>query len=138
MTSFDCRLEPLPGPRLAVAALMFHAGIAASPWLLGVPDYAAALLSAVALLGLPSTLSCLPGPHHSVVAIALEGGHCRVWLARRPEPLRATLGAGSRALAGLVFLDLRTASGRHAWLLTRSCLPPGLFRRLKARVRLSC
>lgn len=137
MTSFDCRLEPRPAPRLAAAAVLLHAGVAASPWLLGVPAAAAALLSAVALLGLPSTLSSLPGRHHAVAAFAIETGGCRLWTAAACGSQPAALGRGSKALAGLVFVEMRTDSGRHAWLLSRSSLPPDPFRRLKARIRLS-
>ena len=137
MTSFDCRLEPRAAPRHAAAAVLLHAGVAASPWLLGVTAPAAALLSLAALVGLPSTLRCLPGPHHAVAAFALEGSRCRLWCAGRPDAQPAALGGSSRALAGLAFVEMRSASGRHAWLLARSNLPPDEFRRLKARIRLS-
>lgn len=137
MTSFDCRLEPRAAPRHAAAAVLLHAGVAASPWLLGVPAPAAVLLSLAALAGLPSTLRCLPGPHHAVTAFALEGSRFRLWRAGETGAQPATLGGKSRALAGLAFVEMRTDSGRHAWLLARSNLPPDAFRRLKARIRLS-
>lgn len=138
MTSFACRLEPRSARRLAAAAVLLHATVAASPWMLGVPAALAAMLSAVALLGLPSTLSCLPGPHHRVAALLADADRCRLWLAGQPEPGSATLGRGSRAFAQFAFVELESGSGRHAWLLPRSSLPPAAFRRLKALIRLTC
>lgn len=137
MTSFDCRLEPRPARRLAAAAVLLHAIVAASPWLLGVPPAAAALMSMAALAGLPSTLLCLPGPQHAVAVFALEGSRWRLRCAGEAGAQPAALGGNSRALAGLAFVDMRSGSGRHAWVLTRSSLPPEQFRRLKARIRLS-
>jgi len=138
MTSFDCRLEPRPQPRLAAAALVLHLGVAASPWLLGVPPPAAAVLSAVALAGLPSTLLGIPGPHHALAALIVDGTGCRVRLAAAHTDVAASFGAGSWAAAGFAVVDLRAGGRRYTWLVARGALAPAEFRRLKARVRLSC
>ncbi len=48
------------------------------------------------------------------------------------------MGPSTRVYAALVALDIRTARGRLGWLLTRAATDPDQFRRLKARLRLSC
>jgi hypothetical protein len=138
MTSFDLRLEPGPAPRLAAIAALVHFGAAASPWLLGVPAPLAAGLTAAALAGLASTLAGIPGRHHAVDALVADRHGWRVRLAGAADFVPATLGSRSRAIAGLAFVDVRTGSRRHAWLLGRGSLPAGPFRRLKARIRFSC
>ena len=138
MTSFAVAIEPTPQPRLAAVALAVHLAAAASPWLTQVPPWPAALLTLVALVSLPATLAAVPGRHHRLAGFILDGEGCRVrgfddgaW---RP----AELGSRSRTFADLVFLDIRAGGRRLAWLLPRGSVPAGAFRRLKARVRLTC
>jgi hypothetical protein len=50
----------------------------------------------------------------------------------------AALGPASRAFAQGVLLELRSGGRRLAWLLPRRALPAAEFRRLKARIRLTC
>jgi hypothetical protein len=138
MTSFDIRIEPGPAPRLAAIAVIVHVAAAASPWLLGVPRAGAVALSLVALAALASTLSSLPGRHHALRALVVEGGLARARLAGATGFVPARLGAGSRAWGGLAFIDIRTGNRRCFWLLPRASLPPGRHRRLRARIRLSC
>ncbi len=138
MTSFAVAIEPQPQPRLAAVALAVHAAAAASPWLAHVPAGAAALLSLAALAGLASTLAAVPGRHHRLAALAVGPGGCRVRLSQGDNWLRAELGPRSRALPGLVFLEIRSAGRRIAWLLPRGAAAPDAFRALKARVRLTC
>jgi hypothetical protein len=137
MTSFDLRLEPAAVPRLAAIALLVHLGGAAFPWFLGVPPVLAAFLSIAALAGIASTLSSLPGRHHALAALVFDRAACRARLAGRADFVPATLGTGSRAFAGLAFVEVQAGSRRHAWLLPRGSLPPACFRRLKARIRFS-
>lgn len=138
MTSFALRLEPGAAPRLAAVASLVHLAAAASPWLLGVPAAISAVLSAAALAGLASTLACVPGPHHAMSEVQVDAAGCRMRLAGSPEFVPAALGTGSRVLGPLAFVEVRTGARRHAWLLTRGSIPPGPFRRLKARIRFSC
>lgn len=138
MTSFDIRIEPAPAPGLAAIAAIGHLAVAAIPWLLGVPPALAAVLSLAALAGLASTLSCLPGRHHPLQSFVAEGSLTHARLAGSAGFVPATLGAGSRAYGGLAFMDIRAGTRRFVWLLPRHSLAPGPFRRLKARIRLSC
>jgi hypothetical protein len=138
MKSFDFRLEPRPAPRLAAVATLVHLGSAASPWLLGVPAWLAGGLSVAALAGLASTLASIPGRHHAVEALVVDGAGCRVRLAGGGAFVPAELGTRSRAIAGCALVEIRTGSRRYTWLLCRIGLPSAPFRRLKARVRFSC
>jgi hypothetical protein len=138
MTSFSVALEPPPAPRLAAAALAVHLAVAASPWIARVHAPFAALLSVVALAGLAATLAALPGRHHRLAALTLYGRCCRVRAQGSPDWMPAELGPRSRAWPAAVLIDLRAAGRRHAWVLTRASAPAGTFRRLKARIRLTC
>lgn len=138
MTSFALQAEPGPARRLAAAAALVHLAAVASPWLLHVPAPSAAVLSLAALAGLASTLACVPGRHHRLAALVIDAAGIRAREAGAVAFTPATLGPRSRAFPGLVLVDVRTGNRRHAWLLARGDLPPGDFRRLRARIRLSC
>jgi hypothetical protein len=138
MRSRALRLDPVPSPRLAAAALAVHLAAAASPWVARVPVALAVPLSLLALAGLAVTLSRLPGRHHPLAEVAHDGSGWRLRRAGSDSFEPAELSSASRAHAGLVLLELRAARGRHGWLLPRASLPPEAFRRLKARVRLTC
>jgi hypothetical protein len=138
MKSFDFRLEPRPAPRFAAVATFVHLGAAASPWFLGVPAWLAAGLAVAALAGLGSTLASIPGRHHGLEALVFDRAGCRVRFSGAEALVPAELGAGSRAIAGLAFVEVRAGPRRFTWLLCRAGLPSGQFRRLKARVRFSC
>jgi hypothetical protein len=138
MTSFAVNLEPAASPRLAFLALAIHVAAAASPWIAGVPAWLAIPLTAAALAGLASSLAAVPGPHHRIAALRIDGAGCRVRLRGSRSWQPATIGPGSAALRGIAFLDIRAAGGRMAWLLTPSAAPAESFRSLKARLRLSC
>jgi hypothetical protein len=134
MTSFDVAAEPAASPRLAAAAALFHAAAVALPWIAHVPRPFAAALSLLAFSGFALTLARLPGAHATLAALRLDARGCRVRLRGRPGWRRAEVTARSRAYAGLVVVDLRVGERRYGWLLSRNCLPPRAFRRLKARV----
>jgi hypothetical protein len=138
MTSFAVTLEPDPQPRLAAIALVVHLAAAASPWVAHVAPGPAVLMSLVALLGLASTLAAVPGRHHRLAEFVLDRQDCRARMraGRTWEP--AEIGPRSRAMSGLVFLDIRAGGRRFAWLLPRDAVQPGAFRSLKARIRLTC
>ena len=138
MTSFAVALEPAASPRLAGLAVLVHLAACASPWFARVPDGLAALLTAAAIAGLAPSLAAVPGPHHRLAALRVDGAGCRVRLRDAQDWQPATLGPGSRAFAGLVFLDVGAGRRRLAWLLPRAAVPAGDFRRLKARVRMTC
>ncbi len=138
MTSFAVAIEPVGQPRLAAMAFLAHVAAAASPWLTGTAPLLAGALSVLAIAGLLSTLGRVPGRHCRLLALAIDGQGCRVCLAGRPRWLQAKLGAGARAYASLVVLEAVIAGRRFGWLLPRAALPPDEFRRLKARIRLSC
>ena len=138
MTSFTVAIEPAAAPRLACLALVVHLAAVASPWLARLPRDAALLLTLAAVASLASSIAAVPGPHQRVKALRIDGAGCRVRLHGSREWQAATLGPGSRVFANLAYLDIRTGEGRRPWLLPRSAAPAGSFRRLKARVRLSC
>ena len=119
-------------------ALLLHLAAAASPWIARVTPPLAAALTVLALAGLALTLLRLPGRHCALAALLIDARGCRVRLRGRREFLPAELGAGSRAYPWLLLADIRTGSRRLGWLLPRGSLPAGQFRRLKARIRLSC
>jgi hypothetical protein len=138
MTSFAVEAEPAATPRLAAAALAVHLAGAAAPWLARVPAPLAALASVVSLAGLAGSLAALPGRHASLAALALDGNGCRVRLRGERGWRPARIGARSRAHAGMALIDVSCDGRRYAWLLSRASLPGTPFRRLKARIRLSC
>jgi hypothetical protein len=138
MTSFAVAVEPADAPRLAFAALAVHLFAAACPWIARVPAGLASLLSVVALLGLASTLAAVPGRQHRLAALALDGTGCRVRLRGSANWQPAGVGRGSRVFAGIICLEVRTGGRRIAWVLPRATAAPAAFRRLKARVRLTC
>ena len=138
MTSFAVAIEPGAQPRLAAAVFLVHLAAAASPWLARAPLLIAATLSIVAIAGLVATLGHVPGRHCALMALAFDRRGCRVRLAGRRAWVRATIGAGARAYGSLVFIEVVIAGRRLGWLLPRAALPSTDFRRLKARIRLSC
>jgi len=138
MTSFAVALEPAPAPRLAAGALFVHLAAAAAPWIARVPTLPAALLSAAALAGFAWTLARIPGRHARLAGVVIEDDGWRIRLRGAPGWVPAELGSGARAYAALAYLEVRAGERRFGWLLTPRGLPPGAFRRLKARIRLSC
>jgi hypothetical protein len=138
MRSFAVAVEPIAAPRLAAFATLFHVAAAASPWLARVPALLAAALCVIATASLALTLARLPGRHCALAALRIDGRGCRVRLAGSTRWQLAELGVRSRAYTRLVVVDVRTG-GRHCgWLLPRGAAPAAQFRRLKARIRLSC
>lgn len=138
MTSFSVAIEPQSQPRLAATAFLVHVLAAAWPWLAGVLPALAGCLSGVALAGLVLSLGFVPGRHCRLRTFAWDGRDCRVRLSGRPPWLPARLGNGARAYASLVLIVVLVGGRRLGWLVPRSALPPDDFRRLKARIRLSC
>jgi hypothetical protein len=138
MTSFAFVIEPGSQPRLAAWLLFLHAAIALCPWLARCPAPLAAVLTTIAIAGFGLNLARVPGRHCRLQAIAVDGSRCRVRLLGAAEWHPAALGAGTRAYRDCVLLDLRVAGRRAGWLLPRGAVPADSFRRLKARVRLSC
>ena len=138
MTSFAVALEPAASPRLAFLAVAVHVAAAASPWYARVPGWLAVPLTVAALASLATSLAAVPGPHHRISALRIDGASCRIRLRGSQSWQPAKIGPGSTAFAGVAFLDIRTGGGRLSWLLTRSAAPAGSFRSLKARLRLSC
>jgi hypothetical protein len=138
MTSFAVALEPAASPRLAAAATLVHLAAALSPWLTRVPAPLAAVLSFAAVAALAPTLARVPGRHCLVAAARLNGREWSLRLSGSRRWLPAELGPGSRAYPALVCLDLRAGDRRFGWLLPRGSVPEAEFRRLKARIRLSC
>jgi hypothetical protein len=137
MTSFAIAIEPAANPRLAFLACALHLAAAASPWVAWVPPWLAVPLTLTALASLASTLGAVPGPHHRLARLARHGQGWCIRL-RTGAWQAAEMGSGSRAFGGVVFLDIRACGRRYAWLLTRDSVPAASFRRLKARVRLTC
>jgi hypothetical protein len=118
--------------------VLAHLFAAASPWIARVPAPGAALLSLAALGALAWTLARVPGRHGALAAVAIDGNGCRLRLAGTSDWRPGALGHGCRAYPSLAVLDLRAGGRRFGWLLPAGCLPPDAFRRLKARIRLSC
>jgi hypothetical protein len=137
MTSFAIVLEPPANPRLAALACALHLTAAASPWAAHVPASLAAVSTLVALASLMSTLAAVPGPHNRLLGLVRDG---RGWHIRMREGSwrPAELGPRSRVLGGFAFLDIRSGGRRHAWLVAGNTVPADSFRRLKARIRLTC
>ncbi len=125
-------------PRLAAVALLVHLAAAAGPWVARVESGLAAALSVLALAGLASTLARVPGRHCRLAAFAVDGRGCRVRLAGVRGWRSADIGAGARAYAPVVNLAVLVEGRRLGWLLPRGAIPEADFRRLKARVRLTC
>ena len=139
MTSFAATIEPAASPRLTAAALLVHALAAAAPWLARVDAPLAAMLSLAASGGFALSIRRLPGRHCPLSAIDLNAdGSCRARLAPAADWLHAELGPGSRAYPSLAVVDIRAGGRRYGWVLPRAALSPNEFRRLKARIRLSC
>jgi hypothetical protein len=138
MTSFAVALEPSASPRLAAVATLFHLAAALAPWLARAPAPLAATLSLAALAALAPTLARVPGRHCAVAAVRFDGRGWRLRLSGSRRWLPARLGAGSRAYPWIVCLDLRAGDRHFGWLLPRQAVPQAEYRRLKARVRLSC
>ncbi len=138
MKSFDVAIEAGAAPRLAAMALIIHLAAAASPWLARATPWLAVPLSLLALAGLAPTLQRLPGRHCELAELVIDGRGCRARLRGRNEFLAAELGPGSRAYPGLVLADIRVGARRAGWLLPRESVAATQFRRLKARIRLSC
>lgn len=138
MTSFAVTVEPDPQPRLAALALVVHLAAAASPWVAHVTPGPAVLMSLVALVGLASTLAAVPGRHHRLAELRLDGEGCRARMRGGGTWEPAEIGPRSRAMSGVVFVDIRAGGRRLAWLLPRDAVQAGAFRSLKARIRLTC
>jgi hypothetical protein len=138
MTSFAVAIEPRAAPRVAAVATLVHLAAAAAPWIARVPAAVAASLSLLAVAGLASTLARVPGRHAPLASLVIDGRGCRVRLAGSRAYRAAELAAGARAYPDLLFLDVRANGRRFGWLLPRGSVPPAAFRRLKARIRLSC
>ncbi|MDP9198824.1 MAG: hypothetical protein M3O07_06370 [Pseudomonadota bacterium] len=138
MRSFAFVIEPGSQPRLAAWLLLLHAALALFPWLARCPTLLAWALTAFAILGFCLNLTRVPGRHCRLQALAMADSRCRVRLVGEGIWQAAALGAGTRAYRDCVLLDLRLAGRRVGWLLPRGAVPPDSFRRLKARVRLSC
>ena len=138
MTSFALRIEPAPAPRLAAGFLLLHVALVAAPWIARCPALLALALSSLAVAGFWLNLRRVPGGPGRLRAFELDGERCRAQLATVVDWLPAEVGSGTRAAADWVLLDVRVAGGRAGWLLTRGTVPSAEFRRLKARVRLSC
>ncbi|HUG03874.1 MAG TPA: hypothetical protein VML92_05570 [Steroidobacteraceae bacterium] len=138
MTSFAFVIEPASQPRLAAWLLLLHAAIAFCPWFARCPAPLAAALSTLAIAGFYLNLAWVPGRHCRLQAIAVDGSRWRVRLAGAADWQPAALGAGTRAYRDCVLLDLRVTGRRAGWLLPRGAVPADSFRRLKARIRLSC
>lgn len=138
MTSFAIAIEPARQPRLAAAAMLLHLTAAASPWFARATPLLAAALSFVAIAGFVLTLRRVPGRHCPLQALAFDDRGCRARLAGRPAWLQAKVGTGARAYAGVVCVEVMIEGRRLGWLLPRAALARDDFRRLKARIRLTC
>ena len=138
MTSFTFVVEPAPQPRLAAGLLLFHAAIAALPWFTRCPPPFALALSVLAVIGFACNLGRVPGRHCRLQAAAADPDGWRVRIAGEAVWRAATLAPESRALAHGVLLELRAGGWRLGWLLPRRALSAAEFRRLRARVRLTC
>ena len=138
MKSFAFAIEPAAQPRLAAGLLLLHVAIAASPWFTRCPPPLALALSAITATGLARMIGRVPGRHCRLQAAAADRGGWRVRIAGEARWRAATLSPESRALADGVLLELRTGGRRLGWLLPRRALPAAEFRRLKARIRLTC
>lgn len=138
MRSFAFVIEPGSQPRLAAWLLLLHAAMALLPWLARCPTTLAWALTALVALGFCLNLGQVPGRHCRLQALSMEESRCRVRLTGEVTWQTAALGAGTRAYRDCVLLDLRLSGRRVGWLLPRGAVPADSFRRLKARVRLSC
>jgi hypothetical protein len=138
MKSFAFAIEPAPQPRLAGGLLLLHAAIAVMPWLTRCPPTLALALTALTAIDLARCIGQVPGQHCRLQAAAVEPAGWRVRIAGVPGWQAAALGPASRAFAQGVLLELRSGGRRLAWLLPRRALPAAEFRRLKARIRLTC
>lgn len=138
MKSFAFVIEPAAQPRLASGLLLLHAAVAALPWFTRCPPPLALVLGGLALLGLARNLGRVPGRHCRLRAVAADSGGWRVCLAGETSWQAAILCPASRVQAGGVLLELQSGRRRLGWLLPRRALPAAVFRRLKARIHLTC
>ena len=138
MRSFAFVIEPAPLPRLAAGLAVLHAAIAGLPWLTRCPAPLAAALTLLTAAGFARGLAQVPGRHCRLQAVAAGSGGWRIRLQGETAWRPATLEKTSRAAAAGVLLELRSGGHRVGWLLPRRALPEAEFRRLKARVRLTC
>ena len=138
MTSFALAIEPAAQPRLAAWLALLHAAVSLAPWVARCPAPLAVTLTVLALAGFWSSIAWVPGRHCDLRAVALDGSGCRVRLAGETAWRAAAFGAGTRAYPDCVLLDVRVAGHRVGWLLPRGAVPAAAFRRLKARIRLTC
>ncbi len=136
MTSFAFVIEPPPQTRLAAGFLLLHTAAALLPWYTRCPPWLALLLSLAAVASFALCLARVPGRHCRLQGFAMDSEGCRAKLAADPGWRMARLGPGTRASRNWVLIDLRLGRSRAGWLLPRSAVPAGLFRRLKARARL--
>ena len=119
-------------------AFLAHLAAAASPWLARVAPPVAATLSLMAIVAFAWTLARIPGRHAALSACEFGSRGWRVRLRCSPAWLPAQLAPASRAYASIVLLELSASGRRYGWLLPRAAMPARQFRRLKARIRLSC
>jgi hypothetical protein len=138
MRSFRVAIEPCEQPRLAAAAVLAHGLAASAPWIARVAAPLAIALTLLALAGLVMTLARVPGRHSRLAALVIDAQGCRARLAEGREWLPARLSAATRAFAPIVSIELEVGGRRLGWLLPRSAVPHSEFRRLKARIRLTC
>ncbi len=138
MKSFQVDAKPRPAPRLAAAALLFHGMVAGLPWLCRLPPLTAAGLSLLALAGLFMTLAWVPGEHCRLRAARCQDGAWSIRLRGESGWTLAQPGSARRVLPGLVVVSFPGGRHRLGWILSRQELPASEFRRLKARLRLSC
>jgi hypothetical protein len=115
-----------------------HAAAAALPWATRCPPWLAIALSLSAIASFWATLVRVPGRHCRLQVLACEDGRWKARLSGESHAQAVLIGPGTRVYAGLVVLELVTGRGRLGWLLPRSSLKSGQFRRLKARLRLAC
>ena len=138
MKSFAFVIEPAPQPRLAGGLLLLHGAVAAMPWLTRCPPPLALALGALAVIGFARCIGQVPGRHCRLQAVAADPGGWRVRIAGVAGWQAATPGPASRALTHGVLLVLLSGGRRLGWLLPRQALPAAEFRRLRARIRLTC
>ncbi len=118
--------------------MLLHVLAAAWPWFTHCPPPIAATLSLLAIPGFAATLLRLPGTHCRLQRLAFRDGGWRVQALGASDDRPASIGPGTRVHAGLVAVEFIAGRERLGWLLTRSGMDPGQFRRLKARLRLAC
>lgn len=138
MRSFAFVIEPDPLPRLAAGLTLLHAAAASLPWIARCPAPLSAALTLLAIAGFMRCLADLPGRHCVLQSVAAGPEGWRIRLQGETAWRPATLTKTSRAVAAGALLELRSGGRRVGWLLPRQALPAADFRRLRARIRLSC